>query len=365
LNYLTGAAVQKISEKEELRSQWKDDPLMRNDFSPRDFMLFDKFMSKNLTAASMVKTIPVLFIQGTEDKLIRPAGTWKLYEQLGTPNRQLVLSKSGEHLIFEEGQFKPEDIGFVTMWINKNITQLDPKVANTGALPVVASKDSYTGNIPPILEEKKDKPVQVAAIPAAPAPKEFQHKIAAKVAPQINFWIELYRDGKVYRCNNKMQFKSGDSIRFHLIPQTDGYAYLVMKASTTGKSDVLFPHKEYGTQNFLNKDTDYTIPAKGWMQFDQNPGTEQLGLLFAANKVDVTPEALKNRTLTCFVSPTPGAKDICPTRMKLSWDDPTPVVIPEDFEGISQLANAEDSSLVRLRSTGGIVAASIQLLHGR
>ncbi|MCA9806214.1 MAG: alpha/beta fold hydrolase, partial [Cyanobacteria bacterium HKST-UBA02] len=69
-------AVGKISDKEELRKQWTDDPLMRTSFSPKEFIQLDHFMSDNLEAASMVKDKPVLFIQGTNDKLIRPAGTW-------------------------------------------------------------------------------------------------------------------------------------------------------------------------------------------------------------------------------------------------------------------------------------------------
>ncbi|MBS2003010.1 MAG: hypothetical protein JST44_15970 [Cyanobacteria bacterium SZAS LIN-5] len=101
------------------------------------------------------------------------------------------------------------------------------------------------------------------------------------------------------------------------------------------------------------------------MQFDQHPGTEQLGLVFANVKVDVTPEKLKNRTLTAFVShDQTGSKDLCPTRMKLSWDDPMPVILPDDFSAISQVQNSADSSLVRLGAqNGGMVSASISLLH--
>ena len=84
-------------------------------------------------------------------------------------------------------------------------------------------------------------------------------------------------------------------------------------------------------------------------------------------KVDVTPESLQNRTMTAFVSADQtGAKDLCPTRMKLSWDDPKPVMIPDDFSAMSQVANSSDSSLVRLMaaSAGEMVSASISLLHG-
>lgn len=378
---ITGAAfgaVQKISGQESLRAEWKNDPLMRTDFSAKEFVQFDEFMSGNLNAATYIKKTPVLFIQGTDDKLIRPEGTWKLYEKLATANRQLVLSKNAEHLIFEEAQFKPDDLRFVTAWIGRNIAALDPTVADsTAKLSVVASsRDDATaklatahdtaangvGNSGNVSADNVAR--QLASVPPPPAQTEFKHKIAS-TSPQINFWIELNRGNKTYRCNNKTEFKTGDKIRFHLIPETDGYAYLVMKAGTTGKSDVLFPNAKYGTQNYLNHGQDYPIPAVGWMQFDQHPGTEQLGLVFANVKVDVTPESLKNRTLTAFVSSDQtGSKDLCPTRMKLSWDDPMPVMLPDDFSAIAQVHNSSDSSLVRLGAqNGGMVSASISLLH--
>jgi alpha-beta hydrolase superfamily lysophospholipase len=369
------AAVHKISQKEEVRSEWTTDPLMRTSFSPKEFVQLDGFMSKNLQAAGLVKNTPVLFIQGTNDKLIRPAGTWKLFERLGTPNRQLVLSKNSEHLIFEEGQYRADDLKFVRSWIDKNIAHLDSTIGVTeDKLPVVASKEEYTGK-ENIFEAgnmtRTDAPDKVASsivppdLPPPPAATEFQNRIATSTRPKISYWIELYRGGKVYRCNNKMEFKTGDAIRFHLIPESDGYAYLVMKTSTTGKSDVLFPNKAYGMQNYLKKGQDYPIPSTGWMAFDSNPGTEQLGLVFGQEKIAITPEMLKNRELTAFVSPSQnGAKDLCPTRMKLSWDDPMPVMLPDDFKPLSQVARAQESSLVRLTSTSGsMVSANIQLLH--
>ncbi|MBA4076917.1 MAG: hypothetical protein C0508_17890, partial [Cyanobacteria bacterium PR.023] len=263
---------------------------------------------------------------------------------------------------------------------DKNVSPLDPTIAISMAkLPVVASMKEYSESEIAIASASSNTtststtttttnsaPVEkVATLPPPPQPTEFKHRLASQ-SPQINFWIELDRNGKVFRCNNKMEFKTGDKIRFHLIPQSDGYAYLVMKAGTTGKSDVLFPNNQYGTQNYLFRGKDYPIPAVGWMEFDQHPGTEQLGLVFASEKVDVTPESLKNRTMTAFVSADDtGSKDLCPTRMKLSWDDPKPVMLPDDFSAVAQVTNSNDSSLVRLMaSPGGMVSASISLLHG-
>jgi hypothetical protein len=140
-----------------------------------------------------------------------------------------------------------------------------------------------------------------------------------------------------------------------------------MKASTTGKSDLLFPNKAYGTENHLKAGKDYAIPEQSWMQFDSNPGTEKLGLVFAPEKFDVTEAMIKSGNLTCFASAAnDGKKEVCLTRMKLSWDDPNPVMIPDDFAPISQVASPSGSSLVRLTSTTGeMVSASIQLFHGR
>ncbi len=381
------AAVHKISEKEEVRSQWATDPLMRNDFSPKEFVQLDKFMSRNLETAERVKDTPVLFIQGTNDKLIRPAGTWKLFERLATPNRQLVLSKNSEHLIFEEGQFRQDDLNFVLSWIDGNIAALEEISGEKKKLPVVASKEEFSGPLPGVETEESamiasvtgkgknmtrglapDSTPAIASIPPPPAATEFKNRIATNSRPKISYWIELFRGGKVFRCNNKMEFKTGDAIRFHLIPESDGYAYLVMKTSTTGKSDVLFPNKTYGLNNFLRKGQDHPIPSQGWMAFDGNAGTEQLGLVFGQEKIAVTPEMLKNGTLTAFVSPSQsGSKDLCPTRMKLSWDDPMPVMLPDDFSPLSQVASsAAGSSLVRLMATsGGMVSANIQLMHGK
>ncbi len=369
------AAVNKISEKEELRNVWKTDPLMRTSFSPKEFVQLDTFMSGNLDAAAMVKDTPVLFIQGSNDKLIRPAGTWKLFERLATPNRQMVLSKNSEHLIFEEGQFNPEDMKFVLSWIDGNVSELDPAISGIkDKLPVVASKEAFSGadkgsaggSTGSAGDTKKTIAIPISSyLPPKPG-ADFQNRIPVNTRPKISYWIELNRGGKIFRCNNKMEFKSGDAIRFHLIPESDGYAYLVMKASSTGKSDLLFPNKSFGTENHLKAGKDYAIPSQSWMQFDSNPGTERLGLVFGQEKFEVTEEMIRSGNLTCFNTPTPveGKKEVCLTRMKLSWDDPNPVMIPDDFSPISQVASANESSLVRLTSTTGeMVSASIQLFH--
>ena len=70
-------------------------------------MHFQRFMNENIEAARTIKTIPVLMVQGTLDKLVRPEGTWQIFSALGNNNKALIAFPS-EHLIFEYGRAKPD-----------------------------------------------------------------------------------------------------------------------------------------------------------------------------------------------------------------------------------------------------------------
>jgi hypothetical protein len=144
----------------------------------------------------------------------------------------------------------------------------------------------------------------------------------------LSYWIELTRAGKVYRCNNKVKFKSGDEIRFHVVTNADGFAYILLKKGSSGGHRLLFPDEETGIDNHILKGHDYVIPTEAALAFDNQKGAEIVGLLFSRTKL--SPEQYMNiPTLTCFVSAREdGSKDLVPTRMQLSWDDPDPVIIP-------------------------------------
>lgn len=334
--------VKRATSKTELQKRLKENPMVRMSFSPNELMQFDEFMSKNLEYAKQITSMPTLFIMGAKDKLIKPAGTWKVFEHIASPKRQLVLSGNSEHLIFEEGQYNPEDISFVIKWIGNNVISTSTPTSIPTSIPTAT---------------------RVPTTSPETAPPHIRHDV--EVTASINYWIEMFRNGKTYRCNNKLDFKTGDIIRFHVIPETDGFAYLIMRAGSTGKSKILFPTAESGMNNFLQRGKDYAIPASGWMQFDKNPGTEHLSLVFSKEPINISPEDVQATMVTCYVSPElSGAKDLVPTRMKLTWDNPNPVMIPDDFSGISQI-KTDSSSLVRVVSStpSSAISLDIALMH--
>jgi hypothetical protein len=80
------------------------------------------------------------------------------------------------------------------------------------------------------------------------------------------------------------QFQSGEKIKLRYTVNSDGYAYWLAKMSS-GKYQVLFPSQEAGTDNFVRKNENQSVPVRGHFRFDETPGTEQLLLVFATEKI--------------------------------------------------------------------------------
>lgn len=117
-----GEIVDQATQKPEVRKAWINDPLNKLNLSPNELIQFQHFMNQNHESAKLIKDTPVLFVQGCQDRLVRPEGTVELFNKLATPDRQLELISNGEHLIFEENQFTDEDIKIVSDWMAKHLT---------------------------------------------------------------------------------------------------------------------------------------------------------------------------------------------------------------------------------------------------
>lgn len=106
----------------------------------------------------------------------------------------------------------------------------------------------------------------------------------------IAYWVEWERPGAAptrIADPSRFVFRSGDRIRLHVKTNVPGYLY-VMNRGASGRDAMLFPYA--GMADRLNRvegRKEYTIPPRGWIMFDDQPGEEML--LFA-----VSPKALSN-----------------------------------------------------------------------
>ncbi len=343
-----GTSVIKYATKdEEHRKKWADDARCRKDYSAGELLGFQNFMNKNFDAAKTLQSMPVLFVQGMNDKLVRPSGTWGVYDHLLTPNRKIVFSKTGEHLIFENGRFDDEDLGYMLGWMTENAHGVPQQVA----VPPTPPADNNEQ-----LASASTSGLSSAIDAANSAPS------VIKKASNITYWIELKRNGKTFRCNNKTQFQSGDEIRFHVRCGVNGFAYILMQQGTAGGKAVLFPENRTGTNNEIGAGSDCAIPTKTYLRFDEHPGIERVSVIFSKKQIDINNVLRDPNTITAFVSPDKsGSKDLVPTRMQLSWDDPNPVLMPT-YEPSSQLASTSSSVQLAYGDTDTI-ALDIALEH--
>jgi acylglycerol lipase len=112
--------IERASSKAQLKTSWKHNPNARLQLSPRELVEFHQFMKKSHQLAHHIDKTPVLMLHGGQDRLSKPDGTIRLFNELGTTEKSLVMVGSSEHLIFEDAQFDEHIIAVVASWIEKH-----------------------------------------------------------------------------------------------------------------------------------------------------------------------------------------------------------------------------------------------------
>ena len=139
----------------------------------------------------------------------------------------------------------------------------------------------------------------------------------------IRYSIELKRNGKTQRVSNKFQFRTGDSIRFHVTSNINGFAYIFLSSGSRGEQSVLFPDESTKETNRVERGKEYVMPGKGFLTFDENPGTEKLTLLLSRSPINASAYMQKHdRPVTMIASAETGAKDLVPARIYVAYNTP-------------------------------------------
>ena len=116
-----GDVVNQATQNSKLKAAWEGDPLDRLNLSPQELIQFQDFMNNNHDAAKRVSTMPVLFVQGNGDHLVKPEGTWELFNDVASTDKSF-LAVPGEHLIFEEAQtqdpaVRDQNFRIISAWL--------------------------------------------------------------------------------------------------------------------------------------------------------------------------------------------------------------------------------------------------------
>jgi hypothetical protein len=137
----------------------------------------------------------------------------------------------------------------------------------------------------------------------------------------VQYWIELHRGSRIVRVNNKMAFRSGDKIRFHVKSNVDAYAYILLKEGSGGEQAVLFPDQAHNDEVKVTHGKEYSLPGDGFLTFDENPGTERLLLLLSRQPVDATAYLNNTANDRAEIAALPdGSKDLIPAKIVLAYE---------------------------------------------
>lgn len=150
--------VDQATKNEKLRAAWEADPLSRMDLSPHELLQFQRFMNSNHDIAKDIN-MPVLMLQGTMDRLVKPQGSFELFSKLSSVNK-IFIALPSEHLILEDQKahtaaFDSRVAALLMGWINAN---LGDNAAADAALAQMPAKSAGTQS-----EPKADKPAPEAA----------------------------------------------------------------------------------------------------------------------------------------------------------------------------------------------------------
>ncbi|MCB9470669.1 MAG: alpha/beta fold hydrolase [Candidatus Obscuribacterales bacterium] len=112
--------INQATDNDTIKEKWLSDPANRLKISPDELLNFEAFMKHNQKYACEIKKTPVIVFQGFRDHLVRPNGTYALYQALSTRDKDLLFVGDREHLVFEEGAASDKIVSMLAAWLNSH-----------------------------------------------------------------------------------------------------------------------------------------------------------------------------------------------------------------------------------------------------
>lgn len=122
---MSKTVVQKATDDPELQSLWDTDPMMRTIVKPTELVSFQRFMNQTKKSVKAIDDTPVLIVQGTQDKLVKPTGTVELFHNIASDDKDLVMTDCAQHLIFEEGRLDNHVLDVLLCWLEEHADKDD------------------------------------------------------------------------------------------------------------------------------------------------------------------------------------------------------------------------------------------------
>lgn len=93
--------TQQATARPTLLASWTEDSKAKMKVSPRELLDFSIFMRRTEAACKKIEKTPTFIVQGLKDALVKPRGTFKMFEHVKSPDKDMFILGTAEHLIFE------------------------------------------------------------------------------------------------------------------------------------------------------------------------------------------------------------------------------------------------------------------------
>ena len=161
----------------------------------------------------------------------------------------------------------------------------------------------------------------------------------------MSFYIELLRNGHRTNVDSRYAFKAGDQVKFHIVANTNGYAYVGLMQGSSGAHTLLYPIPGKDPTNQITRGRDYAIPQVTFLQFDNKPGREHVRIALTRQPLDssrfLSPDsgsqvAMASISSNPAIDPTAGHD-----QFKISFKEDIPKPAPITRPAVAESAPAE------------------------
>lgn len=116
--------------RETVSERWKRDYKAKMELSPKELVKFAVFMRSTKGECKNIK-IPAFVIQGLKDRLVKPEGTFDMFEAIEHSDKNLLILGESEHLIFETDFQQKLLLDALGTWIEEHRVKQQDGQANT------------------------------------------------------------------------------------------------------------------------------------------------------------------------------------------------------------------------------------------
>lgn len=105
------------------------DPDIRTEYTPGELMHLCAFLRGSSRRLSRLPNLPVLFIQGMGDALVKPRTTIRFFENIPSTDKDLLIIGDAQHLIFQNMIVPRKAVQAVENWILDHLPKMRRRVA--------------------------------------------------------------------------------------------------------------------------------------------------------------------------------------------------------------------------------------------